>query len=157
MPHDDRSGAPIGAFARLATPRLERRGHLGALLGLTAVVVGWRGLHEPTHEQAAIGVALLLVARAVALGRSLRAPLLACSLVVLVAAYAASSSNPLVLEWGAIAAGGGVAGLPRRPPAPGGAADRRHVWALVDSTAGDPLAPFAMRADKSYVFSEDRR
>jgi lysylphosphatidylglycerol synthetase-like protein (DUF2156 family) len=29
------------------------------------------------------------------------------------------------------------------------------VWALVDSTPLDPLAPFALRTDKSYVFTAD--
>jgi lysylphosphatidylglycerol synthetase-like protein (DUF2156 family) len=56
-----------------------------------------------------------------------------------------------------VAAAGAVAGLPRRPPPPADADDRRHVWALVDSTAGDTLAPFALRTDKAYVFSPDRQ
>ena len=33
---------------------------------------------------------------------------------------------------------------------------RPHVWALVDATHGDPLAPFAMQSLKTYHFRPDQ-
>ena len=152
----DRGGL-AAAIGRLGTARAERRGYLAVGLTLTATVLAFRGVHEHTHEHAAVALALLLVARAVALGRSLRATLLAFGAALLVVAYAADNADHLAISWTAIAAAGAVAGLPRRPPPAATAADRRHVWALVDGTAGDALAPFALRSDKAYVFSEARR
>jgi lysylphosphatidylglycerol synthetase-like protein (DUF2156 family) len=92
----------------------------------------------------------------VALGRPLvRAHVAACAALLLAAGLAVrvghlSSSLALAVTAGA------VAGLPRRAPAPADADDRRHVWALVDRSVGDTLAPFALRTDKSYVFTPDR-
>ena len=62
-----RSGALGGVLDRVASARIERRGYLAAALAVMAAIVAYRGVHEPTHEQAAVAVALLLVARAVAL------------------------------------------------------------------------------------------
>jgi len=42
-------------------------------------------------------------------------------------------------------------------PAPGDRAQRRRVGELVDHAGSDTLAPFALRRDKSYVFSPDGR
>ena len=33
--------------------------------------------------------------------------------------------------------------------------DLSRVWALINATSGDPLAPFAMQAGKCYLFSAD--
>src|SRR5258708_24010371 len=46
---------------------------------------------------------------------------------------------------------------PAPPPPPGDESERRQVSALVAHPASDTLAPFALRHDKSYVFSPDRR
>jgi lysyl-tRNA synthetase class 2 len=46
---------------------------------------------------------------------------------------------------------------PAPPPPPGDRRERAEVAALVATTTGDTLAPFALRADKAYVFSPDRR
>ena len=35
--------------------------------------------------------------------------------------------------------------------------DLARIWELVNATNGDPLAPFTMQADKSYLFSADGR
>ena len=56
----------------------------------------------------------------------------------------------------AVIAAGAVIALPRRSPGAADAEDRRHVWALVDRSSGDTLAPFALRTDKNYVFTPDR-
>lgn len=46
---------------------------------------------------------------------------------------------------------------PAPPPPPGDEFERRRVSALVAHPGSDTLAPFALRHDKSYVFSPDRR
>jgi lysylphosphatidylglycerol synthetase-like protein (DUF2156 family) len=46
---------------------------------------------------------------------------------------------------------------PAPPPPPGDEFERRQVSALVCHPESDTLAPFALRHDKSYVFSPDRR
>ena len=145
------------AFERLGSELDERRTPLAVGLTAVALLMAYRGLHEPTHSFAAVGVALLLVARAIALGRVFLGRHLAASVVLLVAARAADTGEHVLVSWAAVAAAGAVAGLPRRPPPPADANDRRHVWALVDGTAGDTLAPFVLRTDKAYVFSPDRR
>ena len=50
-----------------------------------------------------------------------------------------------------------VAFLPAAPPKPGSPTDRADVTELAAGGNADSLAPFATRADKSYVFSPDRR
>lgn len=44
---------------------------------------------------------------------------------------------------------------PAPPPPPGDDAERRHLTLLVGHPGSDTLAPFALRRDKSYVFSPD--
>jgi lysylphosphatidylglycerol synthetase-like protein (DUF2156 family) len=46
---------------------------------------------------------------------------------------------------------------PAGPPDPGDGVERAEVQTLVAHADADSLAPFATRADKSYVFSPDRR
>jgi lysylphosphatidylglycerol synthetase-like protein (DUF2156 family) len=142
---------------RTTSTRLDLRDFLALAIALLAFAMAYRGLREPSHDGHATVVALLLVARGLVLGRSFRAEHLAWSALLLVLAYAAAHTGHVTWSWCAIAGAGAVAGLPRRPPAPAGAADRRHVWALVDRTGGDALAPFVLRTDKSYVFSGDRQ
>jgi lysylphosphatidylglycerol synthetase-like protein (DUF2156 family) len=142
---------------RLGVGRGDLRAYVAMAIAVLAAVVTYRGLHQATHVGTAAGIALLLVSRAVMLGRSLRLIHLAASAALVVLAYAVVSAGHDRVGWLAVAAAGAVAMLPERPPSPAGAEDRRHVWALVDATAGDPIAPFALRSDKSYVFSADRR
>ena len=157
MSADERSGGLASAFERMSTELDERRTPLAVAIAAVALLVTYRGLHEPTHNFAAVGVAMLLVARAVALGRAFLGRHLAASVALLIAARAADTGEHVLLSWTAVAAAGAVAGLPRRPPPPAEAGDRRHVWALVDGTSGDTLAPFVLRTDKTYIFSPDRR
>src|SRR3954447_19232486 len=142
---------------RLGVGRGDLRAYAAVAIAVLATIVAYRGLHQPSHEGTAAGVALLMVARAVTLGRSLRLIHLAWSAALVVVGYAAVSAGHVTASWLAVAAAGAVAGLPERAPTPASAEDRRHVWALVDATAGDAIAPFALRSDKSYVFSQDRR
>src|SRR3954471_21768010 len=154
----DQRGSGFGAAPdRVGADLSERRPPLAMALAALAVLMTYRGLHQPTHSYAAVGVAMLLVARAVALGRTFLGRHLAGRVALLVAARAADTGEHAVVAWTAVAAAGAVAGLPRRPPPPGDIDDRRHVWALVDSTSGDTLAPFVLRTDKAYVLSPDRR
>jgi lysylphosphatidylglycerol synthetase-like protein (DUF2156 family) len=142
---------------RTTTTRVDVRDFLALAIALVTLAVAWRGLREPTHDGHATVVALLLVARGMVLGRSFRAVHLAWSASLLVLAYATAHTGHVTWSWCAIAGAGAVAGLPRRPPSPASSSDRRHVWALVDRTGGDALAPFVLRTDKSYVFSDDRQ
>lgn len=142
---------------RTGAGRADVRGFIAVALAIMAVVVAYRGLREHTHTGTAATVAVLLVARAVVLGRTFRAVHLAWSVLLLVLAYAAGHIGHGAWSWMALAGAGAVAGLPGRPPPPAGDNDRRHVWALVDRTGGDALAPFVLRSDKAYVFSDDRQ
>jgi lysylphosphatidylglycerol synthetase-like protein (DUF2156 family) len=142
---------------RTTTTRVDLRDFLALAIALVTVTTAYRGLREPTHDGHATVVALLLVARGLVLGRSLRAVHLAWSALLIVSAYAAAHTGHVTWAWAAIAGAGAVACLPSRPPSPATASDRRHVWALVDRTGGDALAPFVLRTDKSYVFSDDRQ
>jgi lysylphosphatidylglycerol synthetase-like protein (DUF2156 family) len=142
---------------RTGSARVDLRDFLALAIALVAFAVAYRGLREPSHAGNATGVALLLVARSLVLGRSFAAVHVAWSGFLLVLAYAAAHTGHVTWSWGAIAGAGAVAVLPRRPPAPANVSDRRHVWALVDRTGGDALAPFVLRTDKSYVFSDNRQ
>lgn len=157
MSADQRAGGLSAALERVSTELDERRTPLAVTVAALAVLMTYRGLREPTHTFAAAGVAMLLVARAIALGRAFLGRHLAASVALLVVARAADTGEHALTSWLTLAAAGAVAGLPRRPPPPADAEDRRHVWALVDDTSGDTLAPFVLRTDKSYVFSPDRR
>ncbi|HET6818908.1 MAG TPA: phosphatidylglycerol lysyltransferase domain-containing protein [Mycobacteriales bacterium] len=157
MSADQRAGGLASALERVSTELDERRTPLAVLVAVIAVLMTYRGVHGSTHSFAAFGVAMLLVARAIALGRAFLGRHLAASVALLVAARAADTGEHVLVAWLAVAAAGAVAGLPRRPPPPAEPSDRRHVWALVDGTSGDTLAPFVLRTDKTYVFSPDRR
>jgi lysylphosphatidylglycerol synthetase-like protein (DUF2156 family) len=123
---------------------------------LVAALFMVRGWHGGTHEFLAAGLGLLLVARAVLLGRPLTAVHVGLSALLIVAAEVADVTGHLTVGWLTVVGAGAVVGLPRRAPAPGTAEERRHLWALVDATPADTLAPFVLRSDKSYVFSPDR-
>lgn len=142
---------------RTGAARVDLRDSVALVMAVIAAAIVYRGLRQPTHDGTAAGVALLLVARALVLGRTIRAVHLAWSALLLVTAYAAVHLGHGSWSWTAIVGAGAVVGLPRRPPPPAGADDRRHVWALVDRTGGDALAPFVLRTDKSYAFSDDRQ
>ena len=151
---DDRAAG--GVFTRLGAGVSDHREAVAVVVALFAAYLAIRGLRSPTHGAAAVGVGLLLVARAVALGRPLvRAHVLAAFGLVVVAGVA-NSAGHVGASWAAAVGAGAVAGFPRRAPRPADDDDRRHVWALVDRSVGDTLAPFALRTDKSYVFTPDR-
>lgn len=154
---DDRSTSGVSAFFdRLGTGVEEHREPVAIAVALLAAVLAFQGLRSETHTTAAIGVGLLLLARAVALGRPLTRGHVAASVALILFSDLAFRADHFATSWFAAVAAGATIGLPRRPPPAGDADDRRHMWALVDRSGGDALAPFALRTDKSYVFSPDR-
>jgi lysylphosphatidylglycerol synthetase-like protein (DUF2156 family) len=144
------------AFARLGAGVDGHREIVATLVALLAAVLAVRGWRSAAHTDAEAGVGLLLVARAVAIGRPLVGANIAWSVVLVVVAHFADVRGHSTTSWVAAIAAGAVAGFPRRAPGAADADDRRHVWALVDRTGGDTLAPFALRTDKTYVFTADR-
>ncbi|MDQ1697642.1 MAG: hypothetical protein QOJ03_2995 [Frankiaceae bacterium] len=143
-------------LARLGAGVGDHREPVAIAVAVVAAVLAFKGLRSATHGAAAVGAGLLLVARAVAIGRPLvRAHLLA-SLGLIVAAGLLNTAHHASSAWAAAIAAGAIAGFPRRPPLPADAEDRRHLWELVNRSAGDTLAPFALRSDKTYVFTADR-
>lgn len=125
------------------------------LLGAAALLA--EAVRDRSTGFLASGVALLLVARGVAFRRPVSHRQIGVAASVgLLAVLAVDAGYPLatVLLGGAV---GAVLSRPLPPPAPGTPADRRRIGDLVDRTEGDPVAPFALRRDKSYLFSEDGR
>jgi lysylphosphatidylglycerol synthetase-like protein (DUF2156 family) len=115
-----------------------------------------RGVREPHHETAAMGLAGLLVARGLTRGRRVIVPHAIGAIAILAIARFADMKGHSGTAWLATVSAGVALVLPDRPQPPAAPDVRRHVWTLVDGTAGDALAPFALRTDKSYVFSPDR-
>lgn len=97
--------------------------------------------------------AVALIARGIYLGRPVTALHATAAVTTLVAGFVAHmlsfdlagdllmASSGLVLMWPTSA----------RPRA----ADLPRVWALIEATSADPLAPFAMQTGKSYHFTAD--
>jgi lysylphosphatidylglycerol synthetase-like protein (DUF2156 family) len=126
---------------------------------LTVLMV--RAHHHHTHWDAdgrlawslTILAAVALIARGIFLGRPVTAAHAIAAAVAVLAGFAAHllafdiagdvliASSGLVLMWPTTAR-----------PEPG---ELARVWALVDATRGDPVAPFAMQMLKSYFFSAD--
>ncbi|MGZ6779582.1 MAG: hypothetical protein ACXVGO_11375, partial [Mycobacterium sp.] len=107
-------------------------------------------LHKDMAWSATIVTAVVLIARGIFLGRPVTAGHAASALAVCVAGVAAVFlafdllgnlllvTSAVVLMWPTTA----------RP----NPADLPRIFALVDATRGDPLAPFAMHASKCYHF-----
>ncbi|MBV9293755.1 MAG: DUF2156 domain-containing protein [Frankiales bacterium] len=143
-------------FARVGAGVGEHREIVAVVVALFASLLALRGWRASAHGDVEVGVGLLLIARAVAIGRPLVRANIAWSLALVVLARFASTTGHSASSWAFVIGAGAVAGFPRRAPGASDAEDRRHVWALVDRTPGDTLAPFAMRTDKAYVFTPDR-
>jgi lysylphosphatidylglycerol synthetase-like protein (DUF2156 family) len=120
------------------------------ILAFAAAIYGWRHNH---HLGLALG--MLIAARAISLGRPLTIGRYLASGALLFIGFLAAYNNHQSMTAEAEIAAGAVVALPRRAPGPGTDAERMRVRGLVDATSGDTLAPFALRTDKSYVFSPD--
>ena len=114
--------------------------------------VGWPATGRPEWSLALL-FTVALIARGLILGRPVTARHTAIAAVVLfagIAMWALSfefvgcvlvAGSGLLLMWP----------LSARPQAD----DLVRIWALINATSGDPLAPFAMQAGKCYLFSAD--
>src|SRR4051812_31503801 len=118
MSADQRSGGFGAALDRVGAELNERRTPVAMALAAVALLMTSRGLHRPPHSSAAVGVALLLGAGGVALGRPSLGRPPAGGAALLVAAPPADTGEHALVAWTAVAAAGAVAGPPRRPPAP---------------------------------------
>lgn len=155
--YDDRPhGGAAGMLARLSAGLDERREPVAIAVALVATGVAVASVRSSNHTGLAVAVAILLAARAVSLGRPLLRSHVIASVILLLAARLVDAEGHQTAAWIGVIAAGLVIGLPRRGPAPSDSDDRRHAWALVDRSSGDTLAPFALRTDKSYVFTADR-
>ena len=97
--------------------------------------------------------AVVLIARGIFLGRPVTAAHASVAMMVLLAGLGAHVLSFGLLGSMLIASAGLVLMWPTTAKPQPEALPR--VWALVNATSGDPLAPFAMRALKSYHFSAD--
>ncbi|MGC2566437.1 MAG: phosphatidylglycerol lysyltransferase domain-containing protein, partial [Mycobacterium sp.] len=97
--------------------------------------------------------AVALVARGVFLGRPVTARHATTAAIVLFGGIATRVLS-FDLVGDALIAGSGLTlmwpSTARRQPG-----DLSRIWALINATHGDPLAPFAMQAGKCYLFSAD--
>ncbi len=133
-----------------------------ALFGATGVIVLLVVRHHYTSEVTVAGsltwslslsLAVILAARGILLGRSITVHHAMASMVVVATGLVMHVMSFQLLGDGLVAGAGLVLTWPvssRRDPAA-----LPRVWALIEATHGDPLAPFAMQAMKSYYFNTD--
>jgi lysylphosphatidylglycerol synthetase-like protein (DUF2156 family) len=132
------------------------------LLGVSCwpIVMLAREHHHPTWQAAgtlasslAILAAVALIARGIFIGRPVTAAHACAAAVLGFAGFAAHVVSFHLLGNVLIAGVGWALMWPttsrRQPDA------LPRVWALVNATSGDPLAPFAMHSSKSYHFTAD--
>ncbi|MFZ3267856.1 MAG: phosphatidylglycerol lysyltransferase domain-containing protein, partial [Mycobacterium sp.] len=97
--------------------------------------------------------AVILAARGGLLGRPVTVGHAAIALVMLLTGLGAHSASLDLLGDGLVAGAGAVLMWPMASRPDPNALPR--VWALIQATHGDPLAPFAMQSTKSYYFDAD--
>ncbi|MDT5086168.1 MAG: hypothetical protein QOJ61_3211, partial [Mycobacterium sp.] len=128
-----------------------------ALLGATCWLIAaiTRGHDKAGRLEWSLTVlaAVALVARGLFLGRPVTARHASIAAIVLFAGIAARVLS-FVLFGDALIAGSGLT-LMWPTTARRQSGDLSRVWALINATSGDPLAPFAMQAGKCYLFSAD--
>ncbi|MBO0864350.1 MAG: DUF2156 domain-containing protein, partial [Mycobacterium sp.] len=131
---------------------------ISAACWLIAVIV--RGPRHPEWEATGrlgwsltVLAAVALIARGIFLGRPVTARHAAVAVVVLVAGLGAHVLSFDLLGDMLIAGSGLALMWPTR--ARPRADDLPRVWALINASHGDPLAPFAMQVRKCYYFSGD--
>jgi len=99
-----------------------------------------------------IFVAVAFIARGIFLGRPVTAAHAWLAMVLLIAGVATRVVFGEALGNAFVVAAGAVLMWPATArPNP---ADLPKVWALVDNTTGDPVAPFAMQSSKCHHFNE---
>lgn len=107
------------------------------------------------HHPLLVGAACagLLVIRGVALRRPVTVRHLESAVVLLTVSLAAAWVHHPVFGQVGLALGAFVLCLPVPPPPAASADERAAAARLLDASAGDALAPFALRADKALVFA----
>jgi lysylphosphatidylglycerol synthetase-like protein (DUF2156 family) len=156
---DRESGATTASTTRVrglrAYPALASR--LGAIVVALGLLLALLEEHDANRELIAVGLAAAALGRGIGLRRPVLLPHIAAAITLLVVAHFSGQRGHHVFEQVAIVLAGVVALWAPPAPNPGTASERRHIWSLVNLTANDCIAPFAMRRDKSYVFSDDGR
>lgn len=127
-------------------------GWLIAIIVRAHIHAGWHAT-ERLEWSLTVLAAVALVVRGLFLGRPVTARHAAAAAMVLIGGIGARVLS-FDLLGGALIAGSGLVLMwplaARRQPG-----DLARVWALIDATSRDPLAPFAMQAGKCYHFSAD--
>lgn len=150
-------GAPRAVLDATAYPSWA--GWLGVLtvgLGTAVALVDQHAGHQSdTRSLVAIWLSFAVVARGVGLRRPLLLGHLVAALAILLLTGVALERGDVGFAQVSVVLTGLVAFWPPPGPEPGTPSDRRRVATLVQASRGDPLAPFALRADKSYLYSPD--
>ena len=124
---------------------------LGAACWVMKVIA--RGPVDRLEWSSTVLVAVALIARGIFLGRPVTARHAVVAVLLLCAGIGARVLY-FDLLGDVLIAGSGLALMwptsARRHPG-----DLSRVWALIEATRGDPLAPFVMQAGKCYLFSAD--
>jgi lysylphosphatidylglycerol synthetase-like protein (DUF2156 family) len=129
-------------------------GRLGAIVVALGLLLAVLERHGANHDLLAVGLAAAALGRGIGLRRPVLLPHVVAAVGLLVISYVAGRQEHAVFEQSAIVLAGIVA-LWAPTAAAGTANERRRMWSLVNMTANDAIAPFALRHDKSYVFSRD--
>jgi lysylphosphatidylglycerol synthetase-like protein (DUF2156 family) len=133
---------------------------LSAACWLIAAIAGGHD-HEGWHATGrlewslAVLAAVTLIARGIFLGRPVTARHATAAVTVVIVGIGAHVLSFDLAGDVLIAASGLALMWPTSAHRHPG--DLPRVWALINATSGDPLAPFAMQAGKCYVFSADGR
>lgn len=138
-----------------AYPRASRA--LGVVVFLVGTALALAGEGGDHHALLAISLAAAAAGRGIGLRRPLLLSHLIGALAVLLLAGAAGQEGNPALEQAGVVVAAVIAFWSPPSPRAGAPSDRRSVAAMVQASPGDPLAPFALRADKSYLFSPDGR
>jgi lysylphosphatidylglycerol synthetase-like protein (DUF2156 family) len=100
-----------------------------------------------------LSLAVMLAARGILLGRSVTMGHAAAAVVMVLAGLGTHLLTFQLLGDGLVAGAGMVLTWPT--PSRRDHAALARVWALIEATHGDPLAPFAMQSLKSYYFNAE--
>jgi lysylphosphatidylglycerol synthetase-like protein (DUF2156 family) len=147
------AAAPTRVRGIRAYPALASR--LGAIVVALGLLLAVLEDHESNHRLIAVGLAAAALGRGIGLRRPASLQHIVAAVTLLVVAHFASDRGDTGFAQVAIVLAGVVALWPPPAPAAGTTAERQRIWSLVNSTVNDCLAPFAMRRDKSYIFSPD--
>lgn len=154
-PERDASGAAATPRVRGLRAYPEAAARLGAIIVALGLIFALLERRDANHNLLAVGLAAAALGRGIGLRRPVRLQNIAAAATLLVVAHFTGRHGDHLFEQVAIVLAGLVALWAPPAPAPGTPVERRRVWGLVDITAGDCIAPFALRKDKSYLFSAD--